>query len=189
MPRHDFLRHIVNTKLSEYSKTRRHLIPVLDEVRKLIANAEDQYGFSIYGGKLENLAKYLNSSDFDLVINILKSANALDILEDILGTIIEKYSDTEVVVEAARKRLEEIGKGLIRVSELKVIADKLTKQLKNARIRLFEDRVVVEYNGLYASIEPGKNQYKLIIKLSIDKVFENYVDATKLIENIYKVIA
>lgn len=54
MPRHDFLRHIVNTKLSEYSKTRRHLIPVLDEVRKLIANAEDQYGFSIYGGKLEN---------------------------------------------------------------------------------------------------------------------------------------
>mgnify|MGYP000445086959 CR=1 FL=1 len=189
MSRYDFLRHIVNTKLSEYSKTRKHLIPVLDEVRRLISNAEDQYSFSIYGGKLENLAKYLNSSDFDLVINILKSANALDIIEDILGTIIEKYSNTEVVVEAARKRLEEIRKGLIRVSELKVIADKLTKQLKNARIRLLEDRIVVEYNGLYASIESSKNQYRLIIKLGIDKVFENYVDAVRLIESIYKVVA
>lgn len=188
MTRPDFLRHIVNTKLSEYSKTRRHLIPVLDEVRKLIASAEDQYGFSIYGGKLENLANYLNSSDFDLVINILKSANALDILEDILGTIMEKYSDTETVVEAARKRLEEIRKGLTRVSELKVIADKLSKQLKNARVRLLEDRVIVEYNGLYASIEPSKNKYNVVIKLNIEKAYENHVDATKLIENIYKVL-
>lgn len=188
MPRYDFLRHIVNTKLSEYSKTRRHLIPVLDEVRKLIANAEDQYGFSIYGGKLENLAKYINSSDFDLVINILKSANALDIVEDILNTIIEKYDNVEVVVEAARKRLQEIRKGLIRVSELKVIADKLAKQLKNARIKLLEDRVIVECNGLYASLEPSKNKYKLTIRLNIDKTFENYLDATKLIENIYRVI-
>ncbi len=188
MARADFLRHIVNPKLSEYSKTRKHLISVLDEVRKLIASAEDQYGFSIYGGSLDNLAKYISSSDFDLVINILKSANALDILEDILKTVIEKYGDVESVVEAARKRLEEIGKGVIRVSELKVIADKLSRELKDARIRVLEDRVVVEYNGFYASIEPSKGQYRVSIKLGIERTFENNVDAIKFVESIYKAI-
>jgi hypothetical protein len=114
----DFLRHIVNVKLSEYSIKRKKIIPIIDEVRKLIAKAENRYRFSSFGGNPENLAKYLKSDDFKLVISAFESAGALDILIDILRVAREKYSDLPVVAEAIDEavksieaRIEEKGEG------------------------------------------------------------------------------
>lgn len=104
----DFLRHIVNVKLSEYSVKHRKIIPIIDEVRKLIAKAENRYRFSSFGGNPENLAKYLRSEDFKLVISAFESANALDVLIDILGVAREKYSDLPVVVEAIDKVVKDV---------------------------------------------------------------------------------
>jgi hypothetical protein len=107
----DFLRHIVNRKLSELSNKYKGLLNHTDEIRKLIALAEAKYKFSSFGGDPENLAKYLLSEDFDLVINSFKAANALDALRSILEEARKAYSDLPAVVDAIDKVLSRIKSG------------------------------------------------------------------------------
>jgi ElaB/YqjD/DUF883 family membrane-anchored ribosome-binding protein len=107
----DFLRHIVNRKLSELSSRYKGLLNHTDEIRKLIALAEAKYKFSSFGGDPENLAKYLLSEDFDLVINSFKAANALNALRNILEEAKKAYSDLPAVVDAIDKVLSRIESG------------------------------------------------------------------------------
>ncbi len=114
----DFLRHIVNTRLSEYAVKRKGIVPIIDEVRKLIAKAEARYRFSSFGGNPENLAKYFGSDDFKLVVSAFQSVNALNVLIEILEEARDKYSDLPVVVEAIdnvvknlKSKVEGDGKG------------------------------------------------------------------------------
>jgi len=81
-------------------RERANLKTSIDEVRKLIFEAENKYRFSIYNGDPSNLAAYLMSEDFKLVLNIFESANSLDILEEILLEARKKYSDIITVVNA-----------------------------------------------------------------------------------------
>lgn len=104
----DFLRHIVNAKLAEYSKRRKDVVNIIDEVRKLISKAETKYGFSSFGGNPEKLANYLKSEDFELVISTFKSVNAVDILIDILREVADRYKDLPRVKET----IEELISGL-----------------------------------------------------------------------------
>ncbi len=184
----DFLRHIINPKLSQYGRRKRYLIGVLDEVRKLIASAEDRYGFSVYGGNPVNLVKYFNSSDFDLVVSVLKSANALDILEDILKEVIKTYSDLPEVVQAASKKLHDIERGIVSTSEVKIIVENIEKKLASSKVSIIDDRVEVEYDGFKAYLVLIEDRYRVLVNISLDKVFDNYIDAINYLEKIYKSI-
>ncbi len=104
----DFLRHIVNTMLSELVVKRREILGIMDEARKLIAKAENKYRFSSFGGNPEKLADYISSDEFKLVIDLFKSVNAVDVLIEILEKTRKYYNDLPVVVEAINKRIEEL---------------------------------------------------------------------------------
>jgi len=106
----DFLRNIVNPKLSKYVKTGGEIAKYVEEIRKRILEAENKYGFSIYGGDPEKLKDYLLSDDFKLIVKLFKSANSLSILEEILIEAKSKYSDLPSVVEAVDKALEMLRK-------------------------------------------------------------------------------
>ncbi|RLG83479.1 MAG: hypothetical protein DRO40_04420 [Thermoprotei archaeon] len=188
MPNVDFLRHIANPKLAEYSKARKQLTGVLDEVKKLIARAEDKYNFSIFGGDPRNLAKYLKSNDFDLVVNTLKSANALDVLEDILRTVIEKYRDLPEVVEAANQKIKDLRQGKVEINEIKALSEALSRELKDAKIQPEKDHVKIEYDGLKATIKPTEEGYNVSIKIEIERVLDNRIDIINLLSKIYSVL-
>ena len=99
----DFLRHIVNKVLAESKASWQ----VSSDVKKTVGIAEDKYKFSAYGGNPARLADYLNSRDFDDVLNILKSSGLLSLAESMLERVIEEYSDYPEVVEL-------LGRGLSR---------------------------------------------------------------------------
>ena len=188
MSRKDFLRHIVNTILSEYSRRRKDLIGVLDEVRKLIASAEDKYNFSIYGGDPSNLAKYIESSDFDLVVNVLKSAKALDVLEQILEKTIESYSDYPELIEVLEKKLNELRKGITSASELKVITENIEKKLGDAKIEVQENKIIVKMDHVESVILLEENKYVVLVKADVRREFDNHVDAVTFLEKIYRAL-
>ncbi|HIC99549.1 MAG TPA: hypothetical protein EYP08_08005 [Pyrodictiaceae archaeon] len=102
----DFLRQIVNPILAKYSV--RLPRQVIDDVRKSIGRAEDRYKFSSYGGDIVKLADYLRSRDFDEVISIVKSADAMNILVEILETARDAYKEYPEVVKAVEERIEEL---------------------------------------------------------------------------------
>jgi len=104
----DFLRHIVNPKLAEYLKKRRSLLSAVDEIRRFIVEAEVKYGFSVFNGNPENLKNYLQSKDFTLLISLFKTSNSLDILEEILSEVLDKYSDLPGVADAVKETLEAV---------------------------------------------------------------------------------
>jgi len=106
----DFLRNIVNPALSKHVKVKEGLRNSVDEIRRLVFDAENKYKFSIYNGDPANLAKYLVSDDFKLVVDLFKSSEALEVLEEILLEAKTKYRDIPVVVEAVDKILEQVAK-------------------------------------------------------------------------------
>ena len=106
----DFLRHIVNPKLSTSLRRKKSLKNHVDEIRKFIIEAENKYRFSRFNGNPENLAEYLVSEDFTLLVKLFKNADSLDILEEILREVREKYGDLPRVVEAVDKALEIVRK-------------------------------------------------------------------------------
>ncbi len=101
----DFLRQIVNRVLVEEQKLPPQLV---DDIRKQVAQAEDKYGFSAFGGDVAKLAEYLKSKDFDNLIASFKAVDALHVLEKILLKAKEYYKDYSEIVEAIDKRLDEI---------------------------------------------------------------------------------
>ncbi len=102
----DFLRHIVNRVLAE-SKLSPQLI---EDVRKRIGYAEEKYKFSAFGGDVRKLAEYLRSKDFDELITVFKSGNALPKLAEILKIAREKYSDIGELVKAIDEALNKVRK-------------------------------------------------------------------------------
>ena len=184
----DFLRHIVNTKISYYSRIRRPILGVLDEARKLIASAENKYNFSVYGGDPVNLAKYIMSSDFDLVVSLLKSANALDVLVDILKTTRDTYSDIPEVVEAIEERLSSLEREVTRVSEKQVVREAIEEKIAGLKTSVVGDRVVVEDKGFRAEVIVDRDKYVVKINTSIEKRFNSRSEAVSYIERVYKSI-
>lgn len=101
----DFLRQIVNPILVEETQ----LPPqIIEDIRKQVANAEDKYKFSAFGGDVRKLAEYIKSKDFDLLLSTFKAVDGLRVLEKILEKAKEEYKDYADVVEAIDTRLEEI---------------------------------------------------------------------------------
>ncbi len=110
----DFLRQIVNAKLAEAVKKNKNIVLIIDEVRKLIAKAENKYHFSIYGGNPEKLVDYLDSEDFELLVNVFKSGNAVDVLIDILDETRKNYGSIPGLSEKIDEKIREIRSKVVR---------------------------------------------------------------------------
>jgi hypothetical protein len=104
----DFLRHIVNPKLSRYMRENSELRNHVDEIRRMIFDAENKYRFSVFNGNPEKLADYLASDDFILLIRLFKTVKAVDVLKEILEETRNKYSTLPRVVEEIEKILSKI---------------------------------------------------------------------------------
>lgn len=105
----DFVRHIVNPILSRRLKDRERLVNAVDEIRKFIVEAEEKYGFSVYGGDLVKLCDYLSSNDFKILVDVFRSIDSIDILVEILNIAKIKYSRYERIVECVDKALKTLG--------------------------------------------------------------------------------
>ncbi|MCY0882726.1 MAG: hypothetical protein OWQ50_02725 [Acidianus infernus] len=95
----DFLRHIANKVLTPNTLDPKRL----DEVRKLLGEAENKYNFSSYGGNPKKLVDYLLSPDFTELVFII----VIDLTKKLLEEIINDY-DIEEVKNTAKKLLDEI---------------------------------------------------------------------------------
>lgn len=178
--RHDFLRHIVNPLLAKYSRERKPLVRVIDEVRKLIALAEDKYGFSSFGGEVTKLADYIESKDFDLVINTLKSVDSLDIVIEVLKTVISKYQDLPKVVEAAKKRIKQLKQSESKPKDSleqllpKTVFTEIMKYTKGNIVK-YEDRIVIEQDNTKITIRREDNTYRIDVKETIKTTDANKI--------------
>ena len=105
----DFLRQIVNVVLAESN-----LPPqVMNDIKKMIARAEDKYRFSVFGGDVRKLKDYFESPEFEDLINVVKSAHtdkvkALEVLLKILEKAKEAYKDYPDIVAVIEKKIEEV---------------------------------------------------------------------------------
>ncbi|MCD6300903.1 MAG: hypothetical protein J7L82_02415 [Staphylothermus sp.] len=193
----DFLRHIVNAKLSEHMKKIKNLTSIVDEVRKLVSSAEAKYGFSSFGGNPEKLADYLLSKDFDLVIQAFKAVNGLDTLVDILNETKNKYNDLPIVVDAINKVLEKISgikKELSTVQKTNLVRDvgeyvreKISSILSNADVNIRENDIIIRINNTASLlIKPIKHD-EIEIHLSVTKTLQKN-KLEKLVEKINEII-
>jgi len=137
--RKDFLRHIVNPRISEallsadegravetinrkpddIRQIASKLSSVLGDIRKRIVNAENSYNFSIYGGSLEGLARYLSSSAWDDLVQATIAElreypdalnYAVNVIAGILAEASEAYRDScPQVSEAAQRALARLN--------------------------------------------------------------------------------
>ncbi|ABU81211.1 hypothetical protein [Ignicoccus hospitalis] len=98
----DFLRQIFNVVLASHLLDER----TTKEARKLVWAAENKYKFSSFDNPdpTENLKKYLESSDFDEVLRLLKRKK--EVVEDLV-TAIETYYGTQLA-EIVRRKLAEL---------------------------------------------------------------------------------
>ncbi len=100
----DFLRQIVNRILAEERLTPQ----LIDEVRKRIGYAEEKYKFSTFGGDVSKLAEYMKSREFDELITVFKSGNALPVLKKILEVAKEKYQGYDELVSVIEEKLKKV---------------------------------------------------------------------------------
>ncbi len=115
----DFLRHIVNRELASSD------IPpqVIEDIKRILGRAEDKYRFDAYGGDIRNLAKFLESSDFNDLVAVIKSSQTpttVDIMIRILEKTKEIYSDYEDLVAIISKK----------INELKELKNKMLEEFK-----------------------------------------------------------
>jgi len=188
----DFLRQIVNPILAKYSV--RLPRQIIDDVRKSIGRAEDKYKFSSYGGDITKLADYLRSRDFDEVISIVKGADAMNILIEILEAAKNAYKEYPEVVKAIEERIEELRGKTTKEEEridaalnvLKALEEVgVTVKKKDNAIELtyqpyFEGKVVYDKNKKLFVLE-----YKLSGKLTAESAGTIY-DVVKTTINFVK---
>jgi hypothetical protein len=151
----DFLRHIVNPMVDDY--VARGLISPKDaiEVKRRVFQAEARYGFSVYGGSLDNLAKYLASRDFEELVEFLRGIGALQLALDLLSAVEERYSSVEGVVKAARAVRERILQAMRASGEVEVAKKCLgIEELSNAiREKLEPLELSVDKNAIRALLK------------------------------------
>ncbi|GAB6147765.1 hypothetical protein [Stetteria hydrogenophila] len=130
-PSKDFLRHIANPIISRYSG--KLPLPVMDEVKKRLARAEDKYRFSIYNGDPSRIASYLDSEDFLDLAKYLKAVNNEWILEEILKALAEEYAEEcPKVAEKAREAAGKLKEGRLEREQSTITVDGIARMLKMA---------------------------------------------------------
>jgi hypothetical protein len=163
--RFDFLRHIVNRVLAEKKDLPRQ---VDSDVRKFVGRAEDKYRFSIYGGDPARLAEYLMSPDFEDLINLLKGAGLLDVVEEILKRTIEHYRDYPEVVRAAEARLKQLREGAVEGGDELLVVKRIVEQVAplRARINSSDHGIRIDVDGSRITVyTDGEGAYRVSFEL------------------------
>ena len=102
----DFVRHIVNPILSRVIDVEKgEHVKILDEIRGIISDYEEKYGFSIYGGEVDKLVDFLNSSDFDYLVKVFDTYGLRDALVNILEEALEAYRSHGEISKAIESRI------------------------------------------------------------------------------------
>lgn len=187
----DFLRHIVNAKLAEYSKKRKAVVNIIDEVRKLISKAETKYGFSSFGGNPEKLANYLKSEDFELVISTFKSVNAIDILIDILREVAKRYKDLPRVKETIEELISRLEGVKIQTRDRKEpdIVKKIKKALPDADITETKEEINVSIKDKgVLRIKQLDGTYELNGELKVSAKAKSIEDLIEYIKKLFSII-
>ncbi len=201
MAKIDFLRHIVNPILSKYSELwigrvegGRSLMQVLNEVRQLFYRAENAYNFGIYGGDLRGLAEYLLSKDFDLVISVLKSAKATEVVEKILEETVKKYGEHTVVIEACKRRLSELRSQEAHLQPVEnhwaraveTIRREVEAVAPKANIAIDREAVSVKTDVLELLVTKTEEGLKLDARVSISKKYKSLSELIEYLSNLIK---
>ncbi len=184
--RTDFLRHIVNKILAE----RKIPWQVGSDIRKFVGQAEDKYKFSIYGGDPARLAEYLSSRDFDDVLSIFRDSGLVKVAEEILEKVIEAYRDYPEVVEAAKKRLEQLKGRVEAVPEpLAKLGDAISSAVPpGARVRRLEGKVMIEYGGAVIEVSPEDAGYRVVYSLSGEERLTSLGEVVALVKKIMNLL-
>ncbi|NPA04813.1 MAG: hypothetical protein GXO09_01780 [Crenarchaeota archaeon] len=189
----DFLRQIVNRVLAESQLPRQ----VVEDVRRMVGRAEDKYKFSAFGGDIRRLADYISSREFDDLVNLLKGADALNVLIEILERAKEAYRDYPEVVKAIEERLEEI-KGKAEKTEEKIdAAYKALKDLeeKGLQVKKTNSEILISYPPLLdAKVTYDKSKKVFIVEYKIEGRVQaesatGLYDAVKRLVNLVKELA
>lgn len=135
----DFLRHIANPTLAlamvninngnvklhaknqdESKQIFQKMTSALLDIKKGMSNAEVKYDFSIYGGDVRNLIKYLSSPEWrglvELTFGELKDTpDAWEFVRDVLIELLTKAANAygprcPEVAEACKKAIEDLSK-------------------------------------------------------------------------------
>ncbi len=126
--RKDFLRHIAMPVISEFAS--RYPAPVIEDAKKWLANAENKFRFSIYGGDPRRVAEFLASEDWSDFVASLRGSKAVDLAVAILERLVKEYSEEcPEVAEAAQRALEKLKK-----SEQEALDPALVASLLQSRL-------------------------------------------------------
>ncbi len=139
----DFLRNIVNPHLGRAIREGKIQANTVDEVRRLISQAESRYGFSVYGGNPEKLLDYFNSKDFELLVSAFKGGNALEVLVGILREVAEEYRDLPEVRARALDMAQRLSVGEPVKSELAELFERVKSMFSNYEASLAGDEVLL----------------------------------------------
>jgi hypothetical protein len=101
-PTKDFLRHIANRIIAE--NTAKIPLPIISDIRKALGRAEDKYKFSLFGGDPSRLLDYLNSQEFQDLVELLRAHQLEWVIIEILEALAREYSEKCPAV--ARRALE-----------------------------------------------------------------------------------
>lgn len=204
MSKVDFVRHIVNPVLSKRIKDRGQLVGVVDEIRRLIIDAEEKYGFSVYGGDVVKLCDYLTSVDFKILVDIFKSADLMGVLVEIMDTARGEYSSIKRIVDCVDDALKNLvsravkNRGLVWFDCDGVLTDvksswgvlhKSFGSVDNSYFAELYRRGLITYlDWMKIDVALMIHSYgKEIAKMDVEKVFEKIKvkeDAYELIKNL-----
>ncbi len=126
--RKDFLRHIAMPVIAEQAS--RYPPPVVEDAKKWLANAENKYKFSVYGGDPKRIAEFLASEDWRDFLASLRGSKAEDLAVTILERLIKEYRDgCPEVSEAAQRALEKLKRGETEALDPSLVASILQSRL------------------------------------------------------------
>jgi hypothetical protein len=171
----DFVRHIVNPILSRVIDVKKgEHVKILDEIRRIISDYEEKYGFSIYGGEVDKLVDFLISSDFDYLVKVFDTYGLRDALVNILEEALEAYRSHGEISKAIESRIIMLknNKGIRRNKDHQVQSiDELIASLKlkysNIEFNPSRKEVRVELGeGRFAKIKLYRR--KIVINMVIE---------------------
>ncbi len=148
----DFLRHIANRVIAK--NTAKIPLPVVSDIRKALGRAEDKFKFSVFGGDPSRLVDYLDSSEFQDLVELLRAHQLEWVLIEILEELAREYEDScPLVAERARSAADEIKRNP--AERLKKEALDLDYIYRSLKVRGY--KVEKSEEGYITLEEPGLN--------------------------------
>ncbi len=164
-PSKDFLRHIANRVIAEYASK----LPssTVEEIRRMLGEAEDRFKFTIYGGDPYRLIAFFDSEEWRNLVVYAKNTHSEELLKAILARLGEEYSsECSVVAERAAEEAERIEKNLVERASEELSPERIARRLKlmGYRVDVGEDGAISVDDGVIKvriKVESGVLKYVL----------------------------